>query len=410
MNPYYWNQSPRQTESRLYDLVERYNIDIFDFDYPLFDKEHRSELERKIYEHYKWFRPFTSNPTMFVDRMKQTLNEIMPLMNQRYRSALHKLDPFITESILEKSGTKHGQGRATGYRSGMEQEAGHTEQDENVSRETHDTTGEVDTKGSSNAVGGEDVVTHYDETKDTKQDYNENTTLDTTKDVDSDTKETSSGTSDDTTENTKQIDGNSLTNTTNHSDTVFREDKKHADTPQTDLGSIGNYWSDHTRTDSDTTVDSTGRQDVTTHETTTDNGNKHGTTSGEKDTSTSANETGNQEGSKQAETITHEETENDGTKNTTNFNDVDTFGNEISQGYSETNTKSAGGRTSRDNSRNTITSYENRRLDSDTKYKLRLKGHRNRTPADLIKEYRTALIDVDVEVIRALGSLFNPNL
>lgn len=410
MIPYYWDRKP-DGQCKLYDWVERYHIDIFGgSNYPLFDDEHRKELEDKIYEHYKWFRPFTDNPTEWTDRFNALMNEIMEHNNELYESALHKLDPFVTESVRERSDTKHKQKRKTGYMSGFQSEAGHTEQDDNVSRETLDSTGNLDTTGTSDTVSDEGVKTHDEGSKHSVTDYNEDTTLDTTKDVSSVSNEKTAGTSNTKTTGKKVVDGNSTTNTTNHSDTTFTESKKHADTPQTDLSSIGNYWSDHTQTDSNTVVDSTGKQDVTSHETTDTNDNTDGTTSGTKDTTGTTDESGNQKGNKDSTSETNETTENDGTKDTQYKSNVSDIGNEQSTSHSDRNTRSTGGRTSQDNSRNQVNSYEDRSLGSGTEYELKLKGFRNRTPADLIKEYRTALIDVDLRVIRQLRVLFNPNL
>jgi hypothetical protein len=67
----------------LRELVEN-NVNIFNFDYPIFDEAYRKAFQDKIINHF-YFREIGCETTgRFLFNLKTKLNEIMPYYNKRY--------------------------------------------------------------------------------------------------------------------------------------------------------------------------------------------------------------------------------------------------------------------------------------------------------------------------------------
>lgn len=62
--------------------------------YPIFDEEYRGYLNAQIINHYYMREIGFETAGLFVNRLNVKMNEIMPLYNQRYKSALLEIDPF----------------------------------------------------------------------------------------------------------------------------------------------------------------------------------------------------------------------------------------------------------------------------------------------------------------------------
>lgn len=86
----------RETYPQIKDVINQARPLIFDFDFPIFDEAYRVPLENKILKTY-YMREICDIP---VSKWKLLLdiklNEIMPYMNQLYKSELLAFDPFIT--------------------------------------------------------------------------------------------------------------------------------------------------------------------------------------------------------------------------------------------------------------------------------------------------------------------------
>jgi hypothetical protein len=61
-------------------------VDIFDFDYPIFDETYRSILEEKIKNHFMFREIGVETIGKFKFNLKARLNEIMPYYNKRYKA------------------------------------------------------------------------------------------------------------------------------------------------------------------------------------------------------------------------------------------------------------------------------------------------------------------------------------
>lgn len=79
--------------------------DIFDRcdPFPIWDEDHRGELEKKIIEHYYFRQIGFETVGRFKFALNRRLREIMPRMNQLYKTTLFKYNP-IENYNMEESG------------------------------------------------------------------------------------------------------------------------------------------------------------------------------------------------------------------------------------------------------------------------------------------------------------------
>ena len=89
------------------------NVDIFDFDYPIFDEEYRLTFERKFIEHFYFREIGCETVARFKFNLRSTLNLIMPYYNKLYISQLSNvlnLNNYEVTETFEKSsnGTRKG--------------------------------------------------------------------------------------------------------------------------------------------------------------------------------------------------------------------------------------------------------------------------------------------------------------
>ena len=82
-------------------------VDIFNFDYPLYDQAYKETLEQKIIKHYYYSELGFETVGRFIDRLDAKMNEIMPKYNIMYKSLSDKpIDLQITKSSdMVKTGT-----------------------------------------------------------------------------------------------------------------------------------------------------------------------------------------------------------------------------------------------------------------------------------------------------------------
>jgi hypothetical protein len=79
------------------------NLEIFDFDYPIFDEKYRAELEKKILDYYYFREIGFETFAQFKWYLKIRMNRIMPYYNQLYDSEhlINKDDYFINQNSTE---------------------------------------------------------------------------------------------------------------------------------------------------------------------------------------------------------------------------------------------------------------------------------------------------------------------
>lgn len=89
------------------------NVDIFSFDFPIFDEKYRTTFKEKFIRHFYFREIGVETVERFKFNLQEKLNLIMPLYNKIYKSqALEQriLDNYTIEEKFEKStnGTRTG--------------------------------------------------------------------------------------------------------------------------------------------------------------------------------------------------------------------------------------------------------------------------------------------------------------
>ena len=74
---------------------------IFDFDFPIFDENYRTVLERKIIMHYYTREIGFETVALWKLWLNKELNEIMPYYNKLYKSELLEFNPFYDVDITK---------------------------------------------------------------------------------------------------------------------------------------------------------------------------------------------------------------------------------------------------------------------------------------------------------------------
>ena len=75
---------------------------IFNFDFPIFDENYRSVLERKILKHFYTREIGEETVGLWKLRLDTKLNEIMPYYNKLYMSELLEFNPLYTTDLTRK--------------------------------------------------------------------------------------------------------------------------------------------------------------------------------------------------------------------------------------------------------------------------------------------------------------------
>lgn len=169
-----------QTESVGYDDVEQVITDalpsLFSFDFPIFDEEYRSVLERKIVKHYYTREICAETVGLWKLYLDRKMNEIMPYYNQLYRTELISFDPLHDVDLTKSrstQGTEAGSGSNTS--SGERESSATYGENGSYSRSvsSSDTREYSGTSGTDSEISGntdvaEDHVTAYSDTPNNK--------------------------------------------------------------------------------------------------------------------------------------------------------------------------------------------------------------------------------------------------
>lgn len=102
------------TESQGYDkteeIIAQSRSKIFDFNYPIFDESYREVLETKIIKHFYLREIGTETVGVFKFLLNRKMNEIMPLYNQYYESALIEFNPLHDMDYkIQHEGSEEGE-------------------------------------------------------------------------------------------------------------------------------------------------------------------------------------------------------------------------------------------------------------------------------------------------------------
>ena len=107
------------TDSKGYDdvnsIIETAAPKIFSFDFPMFDENYRSVLEKKILKHYYTREIGLETYGLWKLKLDTKMNEIMPYFNRRYQSETLQFNPLYDfEVTREHKGNKNENGSLRG--------------------------------------------------------------------------------------------------------------------------------------------------------------------------------------------------------------------------------------------------------------------------------------------------------
>lgn len=94
--------------SRVNEIIEASRDKVFDFWFPVFDEAYRSVIETKILRHYYTREIGFETVGLWKLKLETRLNEVMPYFNQLYESTLLEFNPFYDVDVTvthEGSGT-----------------------------------------------------------------------------------------------------------------------------------------------------------------------------------------------------------------------------------------------------------------------------------------------------------------
>ena len=102
-------------------IIEKAAPQIFDFDFPIWNEDYRKTLEEKILLHFYMREIGQETVGEWKLRLMQTLQEVMPEMNELYKSVEFKYDPLtdIDYTTDTKGGTEVNSTRNTSVKEGM---------------------------------------------------------------------------------------------------------------------------------------------------------------------------------------------------------------------------------------------------------------------------------------------------
>jgi hypothetical protein len=104
--------------TQLRHIVES-GINIFDFEYPIFDSKYKPVLEQKIINHYYFREIGLETVEQFKHFLKTKMTVIMPYYNEQYQAfeQFKSYDPYVNKDLETKetrSTSQESQGSATG--------------------------------------------------------------------------------------------------------------------------------------------------------------------------------------------------------------------------------------------------------------------------------------------------------
>ena len=381
------------------EIIAAARAHVFDFDYPLYDPDHKEELETKILYHYYMREIGAETPGLWKLYLTRTLREIMPYYNELYHSAALEYDPLIDVDIRKThEGAGSGSSTESGQRAGT---TGKTRTEARAGNDTVNTTGSSTSSGTSTKSGSSSS-----ETDTTGSSTGSGTSSKTTSSsMESDTSDSSTG---------------SKTSSSQYSDTEIQRNA-YSDTPESSIEGVegdgtgsgqnnvsDNYWltdyrkistskSGNSSGSENTTGSATGHSESTgsltesgqTGDTRSDTGHSEtaGTTSESGTSSDTRSDTG------------HSETAGTTSENGTTSDTRSDTGRSVTD-RTDNATITDAGSSSETNSGNS--SYMNNDSYVDT-----VKGKQGAASyASMILEYRETILNIDMMIIEALEPCF----
>ena len=110
-------QASGLTESKGYNdinsIIDLAIPKVFNFDFPIFDENYRSVLERKILKHFYTREICEETVGLWKLRLDTRLNEIMPYYNKLYNSELLDFNPLYSDNLVRTRNTNLDSNRKT---------------------------------------------------------------------------------------------------------------------------------------------------------------------------------------------------------------------------------------------------------------------------------------------------------
>ena len=436
-------------------------------EYPIFDEEYRGILNDKIIAHYYFREIGQETPSRFSFNLRRKMNEIMPYYNKLYESELIKYDPLFTTYFTSlRESEKRGQGKVFNENGRIRSDnIGNVYSGIKLGDYNTDSTHTNDEVG--NETGTEQKVRTDNLTETGIKDIATDETKLVTEDNSVDTDETKKVTENNqkTTNEIKKIEEDNVKNvsetkqirekddktTTSHSETDSTTTTTRQLTKQTDFSDVPQAgYETTTTTYPDGHVVVTGHGYLTTRTLETENENinvvAHSETDGtvvEDDTKTTnvtdtIRQTEDNEQNITDTTVTTEQNVQDTKDNIGQVevkeqhttDDIDTHeeysvrntGTQTTdtayeKNFTDTNDYVGNEKTkSKENedSQRNITENEKENISGKTKSftkdseqnKILLSGRQNVSPAELIKIYRDTLLNIDMQIVNELETLF----
>lgn len=406
-------------------IIEKARPKLFDFSYPIFDQAYKAPLENKIISHYYMREIGMETVGLFKHYLKNKMREIMPYYNELYKSSLLEFNPLYDVDLTtshEGKGTKDRTENITTNETenNTTNNSSVVDTTENVNITNKDDYTETGSLNETNTVN-ENKITDYDETANStvtkneteKINETEKNTLTKTGNDSVNVTDNKNETTDTTNNRTTSSTGDSNKSTTY---TGTRWDKFH-DTPQGNIDLVNDttYLTNaRVITDSNTTTEQVNNSengtinDVGKIELTVSDTREETKTINEKDT-TDNTKTGNNTND------ISENKEDTGTKDiketTTSNNKKDSVSGKNATNEGNSNTDKTGKETGtgetifkgdKDKTENAVEQINN--TDEYIKHVYGLSG--NKSFAELILQFRSALINIDMLIIDELNDLF----
>jgi len=399
--------------------------------YPIYDENHRQELNDKIIRHY-WFDEIgMETPDRFNHYLESRMLEIMPYYNQLYESAAIRYNPLLTDTFEQVTDTAartaRQQGRQSVRNEGQRSDEAATKYTNDTSQKdfTHE---HQEDKASGYGKSGDHGI---DQVGKETQDLDMDSTYHNTEKTDITDETTGShDLTEDTTKDTtgKKTDKSKTVvdrDTTSDTTTNMNRTETYSDFPQTAItvttttapdGTVtttsSGYATTQTTTNQTETVKSKGTEDVTTtYDNTTDTTEN---VVGNRKLNENTHQTDTRDATVDDDSTAHES--NDNTFDTTHHEDKqwreggsETYhldnGAEEHTGIRATGKTNDQKQTRRDSS-SLYTGTESMSSTNDIGIVRKEQGRRGQSPAKLVAEYRATILNIDVQIIQALHDLF----
>ena len=340
------------------EIISAARTHVFDFEYPLYDADHKEELESKIISHYYLREIGAETPGMFKLFLSRTMREIMPYFNQLYYSADLEYNPLHDVDL-----TRTHEGHASGISSDQRDKTGQTASTGSAQEQT--ATQRADAKNETRAV---DETVHHDN----DIDLSETTVKTSHTETETDTETSSTGTKESTANySDEETNRNSYSATPESS--INGVEGQHGSTSVED-----NYWlTDYRKIHDYKHGDSSAEEETTNHET------GHSESSGD-----------------QNETVQNNaHTDDVGTTTTDRDETINATENESVNGSRNEQTSSAG--SSNDHETGSA-NFQN--ADDWTETVTGKQG--TASYSAMILEYRETILNIDMMIIEALEPCF----